>query len=81
MRGGPFPPEVRVKLSILELGTVSPGTTETQGLADALATARAADALGFERIWFAEHHLTPLAASHHPELLIAPGGKLPTTSW
>jgi len=60
-----------VKLSIVDLGTVAPGTTEAAGLADALETARHADAVGFHRIWFAEHHMSRGGASHHPELLIA----------
>src|SRR5690606_10760284 len=60
-----------MKLSIVELGTVAPGTTEADALADVLETARHAEAHGFHRIWFAEHHVTTSFASHHPELLIA----------
>lgn len=60
-----------MKLSIVDLGTVAPNTTETDALADALETARHADAHGFHRIWYAEHHLTPSGASHNPELMIA----------
>lgn len=60
-----------MKLSIVDLGTVAPGTTETDALADALATTRHAEKLGFHRVWFAEHHLSRSGASHHPELLIA----------
>lgn len=60
-----------MKLSIVDLGTVAPGTTESDALADALETARHADAAGFHRLWFAEHHLSRSGASHHPELLIA----------
>lgn len=60
-----------MKLSIVDLGTVAPGTTETDALSDALATARHAEQVGFHRIWFAEHHLSRSGASHHPELLIA----------
>ncbi|MBY3555778.1 MsnO8 family LLM class oxidoreductase [Modestobacter lapidis] len=60
-----------MKLSIVDLGTVAPGTTEVEALADSLAVARHADDLGFSRIWFAEHHLSRSGASHHPELLIA----------
>lgn len=63
-----------MKLSIVDLGTVAPETTEIDALRDALATARHADRLGFHRIWFAEHHLGPSGASHHPELLIAAAG-------
>lgn len=62
------------KVSIVELATVAPGTGESEALADALATARHADRLGFHRVWFAEHHLSRAAASHHPELLIAAAG-------
>lgn len=60
-----------MKLSIIDLATVAPGTTESDALADSLKTARHADAAGFHRIWFAEHHLSRSGASHHPELLIA----------
>lgn len=60
-----------MKLSIVDLGTVAPGTTASQALSDALATARQADALGYHRIWFAEHHGAAANASANPELLIA----------
>lgn len=60
-----------MKLSIVDLGTVAPGSTESRALADSLETARHAEAAGFHRIWFAEHHLSRSGASHHPELLIA----------
>lgn len=60
-----------MRLSIVDLGTVAPGTTEADALRDALATARHAEEHGFHRVWFAEHHLSRSGASHHPELLIA----------
>lgn len=60
-----------MKLSIVDLGTVAPGTTESDALADSIATAQHAESLGFHRIWFAEHHLSRSGASHHPEVLIA----------
>jgi luciferase family oxidoreductase group 1 len=60
-----------VKCSIVDLATTAPGSTESDALADSLHTARHADALGFHRIWFAEHHLTEGVASHHPEILMA----------
>lgn len=60
-----------MKLSVVDLGTVAPGTTESEALVDSLATARHAEAAGFHRIWFAEHHMSRSGASHHPELLIA----------
>ena len=60
-----------MKLSIVDLGTVAPNSTETDALAEALVTAQHAEAHGFHRIWFAEHHLSLSGASHHPELMIA----------
>nr|WP_221935529.1 MsnO8 family LLM class oxidoreductase [Janibacter cremeus] len=58
-------------MSIVDLGTVAPGTTEKDALADSLESARHAEDWGFGRYWFAEHHLSRSGASHHPELLIA----------
>lgn len=63
-----------MKLSIVDLGTIAPGTNESDALADSLQTACHADAAGFHRIWFAEHHLSAMGASHHPELLMAAAG-------
>lgn len=60
-----------MKLSIVELATVAPGASEADALADAVLTAQHAEALGFHRVWFAEHHVTQAQASHNPELLIA----------
>ncbi len=60
-----------MKLSIVDLATVAPGTTESDGLRDSLATAQHAEQLGYHRYWFAELHLSRSGASHHPEVLIA----------
>ncbi|MCD4533107.1 MsnO8 family LLM class oxidoreductase [Nocardioides sp. cx-169] len=60
-----------MKVSIVDLGTVAPGTSESDALADSLAVTRHAEQFGFHRVWFAEHHLSRSGASHHPELLIA----------
>jgi luciferase family oxidoreductase group 1 len=60
-----------MQLSVVDLGTVAPGTTEAEALEDALVTAVHAEEHGYRRIWFAEHHLSRSGASHHPELLIA----------
>lgn len=60
-----------MRVSIVELGTVAPGTTEQEALTDSIETVRHAEQLGFHRAWFAEHHLSRSGASHHPELLIA----------
>lgn len=63
-----------MKLSIVDLATIKPGETATEALTQSLETARLAEALGYHRIWFAEHHQAPAQASHHPELLIAAAG-------
>ena len=60
-----------MKLSVVDLGTVAPDTTEKDALVDSLETARQAEGHGFHRYWFAEHHLSRSGASHHPEILIA----------
>lgn len=63
-----------MNISIVDLATIKPGETATDALNQSIQTARLADALGFHRIWFAEHHMAPAQASHHPELLIAAAG-------
>ncbi|MEO6988182.1 MAG: MsnO8 family LLM class oxidoreductase [Aquihabitans sp.] len=63
-----------MKLSVVDLGLVAPGTDEKQALVDSIQFARQVEALGYHRIWFAEHHVSAVGASHHPELLIAAAG-------
>lgn len=60
-----------MELSIVDLGTVAPDTTESDALADSLANTQHAEEWGYKRVWYAEHHLSRSGASHHPELLIA----------
>lgn len=60
-----------MKISIVDLGTVEPGTTEKDALAESLRSVRHAEEWGFHRVWFAEHHLSRSGASHHPELLVS----------
>ena len=59
-----------MKLSILDVLPVSSGTTASSAIRHALDLARLADAHGFERIWYAEHHGMPSIASSAPEILI-----------
>lgn len=61
----------RVPLSILDLAPVSAGATGAQTLRDAVALAERADALGYTRYWFAEHHLSAGVASSSPAVLAA----------
>jgi alkanesulfonate monooxygenase SsuD/methylene tetrahydromethanopterin reductase-like flavin-dependent oxidoreductase (luciferase family) len=49
----------KTRLSMLDLVAVREGGTVAEALDIALATARKAEALGFERYWLAEHHNMP----------------------
>lgn len=60
-----------VPLSVLDLATVSEGRTSAQALAETTELARAADRLGYERFWVAEHHNIGTVASTSPAVLIA----------
>jgi luciferase family oxidoreductase group 1 len=59
-----------MKLSIVDLSVVQPGGTAAQALQNSLHMAELADELGYERIWFAEHHAKSLVG-RAPEVLIA----------
>jgi luciferase family oxidoreductase group 1 len=58
-------------LSVLELATVGSGQSTADALAATRAVARAADRLGYTRLWVAEHHNMPAVASTNPPVLIA----------
>ncbi len=58
-------------LSILDLATVTTGSTEAQALRRTVALAKHVEALGYDRIWVAEHHNIPSVASSAPDVLIA----------
>ena len=59
-----------MKLSVLDVLPVSSGTAASDAIRHALDLARLADAHGYERIWYAEHHGMPSIASSAPEILI-----------
>jgi luciferase family oxidoreductase group 1 len=59
-----------VKLSILDLAHVPLGVDVPQALRNALAFARHADAQGYHRIWYAEHHNMAGIASAATSVLI-----------
>ena len=63
--------ETPLPLSVLELATVGSGQSTADALANTVAVARAADRLGYRRIWVAEHHNMPAVASTNPPVLIA----------
>ena len=57
-------------LSVLDLATVAKGATPAQALADTTRLAGVAEALGYHRMWVAEHHGMPAVASSAPAVLI-----------
>ncbi len=61
----------RVPLSVLDLAIVSEGGTSATALAETTTLAQRAEALGYTRIWVAEHHNMPTVASTNPAVLIA----------
>jgi luciferase family oxidoreductase group 1 len=58
-------------LSILDLVPVRHGQSSAQAIASSMHLAERADALGYRRFWFAEHHNMPAVASTAPPVLIA----------
>ncbi|MCX4647431.1 MsnO8 family LLM class oxidoreductase [Streptomyces sp. NBC_01446] len=60
-----------MKLSLVELSTVAPGSDKGQALKDSIDAAKQAEDLGYHRIWYAEHHDSASTASSAPEILIA----------
>ncbi len=60
-----------VPLSILDLVSISEGATARDALDASRESARLADKLGYNRLWYAEHHNTPNLASSATSLLIS----------
>lgn len=58
-------------LSVLDLATVASGSTEREALTRSVALAQHVEALGYERIWVAEHHGMPAVASSATDVVIA----------
>lgn len=58
-------------LSVLDLVPVRTDQTSAQAVAASLDLAERADALGYRRYWFAEHHNMPAVASTTPPVLAA----------
>ena len=59
------------KLSFLDLATVERDGDIAAALTHSVALARTAEAGGYERVWYAEHHNMPTIASSAPAVLIA----------
>ncbi|WP_130651086.1 LLM class flavin-dependent oxidoreductase [Egicoccus halophilus] len=58
-------------LSLLDLADVGEGETVAQALQASVTLARAAEGLGYRRIWYAEHHNVATIASAATSVLIA----------
>jgi alkanesulfonate monooxygenase SsuD/methylene tetrahydromethanopterin reductase-like flavin-dependent oxidoreductase (luciferase family) len=59
-----------VPLSVLDLVPVPSGATAGQAVQNSIDLARRAEALGYRRYWFAEHHLNPGVAGTAPTVMI-----------
>jgi luciferase family oxidoreductase group 1 len=60
-----------IPLSILDLAFIPKGGTAAEAYAGSVALAKKAEALGYRRIWYAEHHNIPSIASSATSVLIA----------
>ncbi|NNN09259.1 MAG: LLM class flavin-dependent oxidoreductase [Acidimicrobiaceae bacterium] len=60
-----------IPLSVLDLATVTSGSTPAHALRDTTAMAHVAERLGYHRFWVAEHHAMAAVASSAPAVLIA----------
>ena len=61
---------VSVPLSILDLAFIGPGQTARDAFAASVKTAQRAEELGYQRIWYAEHHNMATIASSATSVLI-----------
>jgi len=59
-----------LSLSVLDLATITSGTSASQALRNTIALAQLAERLGYTRYWLAEHHNMPAIASTAPEIMI-----------
>jgi luciferase family oxidoreductase group 1 len=62
---------VPLPISILDLALIGPVQRAADALAGCVAVAQRAEALGYRRIWYAEHHNIPAIASSATSVLIA----------
>jgi luciferase family oxidoreductase group 1 len=68
----------RIPLSILDLAPIRRGETATDSFTASVALAQRAEDLGYERVWYAEHHNIPSIASSATSVLIAHVGAYTT---
>lgn len=61
----------RTDISILELGPVKEGQSTGEAISDIIGNAQCAEALGYKRIWVAEHHNMPTISTAATALIIS----------
>ena len=61
-----------MKLSALDQSPIIAGRTAADAIAATLELAQAAETLGYQRYWLAEHHGLPSLADPCSEILLAP---------
>ena len=64
-------PDDATPLSILDLAIIGPGQTAAEAFDNSVALAQRAEARGYQRVWYAEHHNMSSIASSSPSVLIA----------
>jgi luciferase family oxidoreductase group 1 len=62
---------MRIPLSVLDLAPIARGETASSSIAASVALAQRAEAHGYRRVWYAEHHNMPSIASSATSVLIA----------
>lgn len=62
---------MNLPLSILDLAPINKGQSVGEGIAASLALAQKAEAFGYRRVWYAEHHNMSSIASSATSVLIA----------
>jgi alkanesulfonate monooxygenase SsuD/methylene tetrahydromethanopterin reductase-like flavin-dependent oxidoreductase (luciferase family) len=63
-------PREPVRLSILDLAIIGRGQTAAQAFDNSVRIAQLAERLGYERIWYADHHSMSSIASSATSVLI-----------
>jgi alkanesulfonate monooxygenase SsuD/methylene tetrahydromethanopterin reductase-like flavin-dependent oxidoreductase (luciferase family) len=58
-------------LAVLDLVPISSGSTASAALRNSIDLARHVERLGYQRYWFAEHHLNPGVAGTSPAVVLA----------
>ncbi len=68
----------KLRLTVVEQSPVRKGGTGADALRETIELAKAAEALGYERFWVAEHHNIQSIASTSPEIMIGQIGAATT---